>query len=138
MSAVLTASDRLALSRERLRQAMRDSSEPLAEASNQRAGESAAAWLDSLKSIPGASEAVSSWWTQHPLRIATMVAAGAAKAVVQPMAKRDPLGVVLGALLLGGLLAWSRPWRWLLKPALFAALLPQLFYKVLADVPVQS
>lgn len=138
MSAVqATPSDRLALSRERLRQAMRDISAPLGDATNQRTGGLTGAWLDGLKSIPGASvviDAVSSWWAQHPLRIASMLAADAVKAVAQ----RHPLGLVLGALLLGGLLGWSRPWRRILTPALFAGLLPQLLSKAMSHVPTQS
>ena len=137
----LTATERLTRSRDRLRQAMRDSSAQQGRASVQHAGGPSMAWLESLKAVPGATlliEAVRSWWARHPLRIPAMVAADAAKAAVQPMAQRHPLGVVLGALLLGGLFAWSRPWRWILTPALFAGLLPQLFSKAMAQVPVQS
>ncbi len=141
MSAVLTASDQLASSRERLRQAMRNTSAAPGGSSTQRAGRPAMAWLDGLKAIPGASvviEAVSSWWAQHPLRIAGLVAVGGATGVLQPLAQRHPLGLVLGALLAGGLFAWSRPWRWILTPALFAGLLPQLFSRALAHVPPGS
>jgi hypothetical protein len=46
--------------------------------------------------------------------------------------------LVLGALVLGGMLAWSRPWRWILKPALFAGLMAQLSAKLMAQVPLQS
>jgi hypothetical protein len=137
----LSASDRLILSRERLRQAALDASNPISAAANQPADGSAMVWWDSLKSLPGASvviEAVSSWWAQHPLRVASMLAADAAKTVVEPMAQRHPLGLIAGALVLGGLFAWSRPWRWILRPALFAGLLPQLVYKALTHVPVQS
>ena len=48
------------------------------------------------------------------------------------------LAMVLGAVVLGGVLAWSRPWRWILKPALFAGLLAQLSAKLVAQVPLQS
>lgn len=136
-----TPSDRLALSRERLRQAMRASAAPQGSAAHLHTGRWAADLLASLKDIPGAAvviAAVTSWWAQHPLRLAGMVAADAATAVVRPVAQRNPLGLVLGALVLGGVLAWSRPWRWLLTPALFAGLLPQLFSKAMAWVPPQS
>lgn len=138
MSAVLTASDRLALSRQRLRQAMLDIATP---ASTPRHGVSALAWLDSLKDIPGAHvviEAVSTWWAQHPLRVAAVVAGNGVNAVVRPMAQRHPAGLILGALIFGAMFAWSRPWRWILTPALFAGLLPQLFSKALANVPAGS
>jgi hypothetical protein len=36
------------------------------------------------------------------------------------------------------LFAWSRPWRWILTPALFAGLVPQLFSKAMALVPPRS
>jgi hypothetical protein len=132
---------RLAQSRDRLRQAMRDVSAPPDRLGKQSAGGSAAAWLDSLKALPGASlviEALSSWWARHPLRIAAMVGADAAKALVLPVAQRHPLGLMLGALLLGAALACSRPWRWMFKPALLAGLLPQLISKAMAQVPAQS
>lgn len=99
------------------------------------------AWLERLKSIPGASvvvEAVGRWWEQHPLRIAGMLAADLVQAVLQPVARRNPLGLVLGAAVLGGLLVWIRPWRWVPKPVLFAGLLPQLVSMVMAQVPPRS
>ena len=61
-----------------------------------------------------------------PLHLAGLLARDAVNAAVQPLAQRNPLGMVLGAALTGGLLVWSRPWRWLLTPALLATLLPQL------------
>ncbi len=138
MSAVITAADRLALSRQRLRRAMLDIAAP---PSTPRHALPALAWLESLKDIPGAHvviEAVSTWWAQHPLRVAAMVAANGVNAVVRPMAQRHPVALVLGALIFGGMFAWSRPWRWILTPALFAGLLPQLFSKALANVPAGS
>ena len=61
-----------------------------------------------------------------PLHIAGLFARDAVEAAVQPLAQRNPLGMVLGAALAGAVLVWSRPWRWLLTPALLATLLPQL------------
>ena len=96
--APLSASDRLTQSRERLRQAIRDNSTPPGKATNPPARHSAMAMLEDLKAMPGASiviEAVCSWWAQHPLRIAGMLAADAAKIIVQPMAQRNPLGLMV-------------------------------------------
>ena len=142
MSAVpITASERLAVSREHLRQAMKDASSPPGEGMNQRVGGFVAPLLEALKSIPGAGvviEAIRTWWARHPLRIPSMMAADASNAVFQPMAQRYPLGLVLGAAVLGALLAWGRPWRWILRPALLAGLLPQLFHGAMAQLPVQS
>ena len=64
--------------------------------------------------------------TKTPLHIAGMVARDAVEAAVQPLAQRNPLWLVLGAAIVGGALVWSRPWRWLLTPALLATVLPQL------------
>lgn len=138
--ASLTPSDRLALSRERLRRAMSEISAPEAEAESRGARGRPLAWLDSLKSIAGAPiviEFVRNWWRHNPLRIAG-AGADAAQAVVKPMARRNPLTLILGAFLLGGLFAWSRPWRWIVKPALFAGLLSKLFYKATTRVPIES
>lgn len=134
MSAVLPPPARLALSRERLRQAMHDPAAAARADAGSPAEEPAAGWLDSLRSIPAVAiviEAVSKWWVRHPLHVATMVAADAAKAVVRPVARRHPWGLVLGAALVGGLIVWGRPWRWGFKPALFAGLLPQLLMTAL-------
>ena len=135
-------SDRLALSRERMRQALQG--KPAPRSGGAFVGDAAGApvpWLQSLRSLPIAGvvfDAVLSWWEQHPLRIGFVVASSAAKALARPIAQRNPLGLVLGTFLLGGLVMWSRPWRWLLKPALFAGLLPQLVNKVLARLPSQA
>ena len=75
---------------------------------------------------------------QHPLRVASQLAVETTSALVQPLAKRNPLGLVLGALVVGGILVWARPWRWLLKPALFAGLWSQLLSKGIAHLPLES
>jgi len=140
-AALLTPSERLTLSRERLRLALRDISAPVGGASSARASAVGLAWLDSLKSIPAASiviEAVRSWWAQHPWRVSSLLISEVAKTVVRPMAQRHPLGLVVGALLLGGVLAWARPWRLILTSSLFAGLLPQLLSKAVAQLPTQS
>lgn len=140
-AAQLMPADRLALSRERLHQAMRDISAPQGGAKNQCADGLTGAWQVGLRSNPVTNvviEAVSSWWAKHPLRTTSMLAADALKTVVQPVAQRHPLGLLVGAFLLGGLLARSLPWRRIVTPVLFAGLLPQLLSKAMAQVPPQS
>ena len=132
---------RLAHSRERLREALREAAVTRRGASAARAASPGTAWLDSLKSIPGAGaiiETLSAWWARHPLRIAVSVAEDAAKAALRPYAQRHPLALVAGAMLVGVLFVWARPWHGLLKPALFAGLLPQLFARAMAQVPSRS
>lgn len=83
-------------------------------------------------------DAVKDWWAAHPLHVAGVVAADAAKTLIGPVAQRHPIALVAGALLLGGVLVWAKPWRGILKPALLAGLLPQLLSKAMAVVPVES
>lgn len=138
MSVPLTASDRLALSRERLRQSLRDSSASKAPSTEQRMNGATAPWLAGLKSIPGASvviETLSRWWSQQPLRTTGEALADTARAVLQPLAQRNPMGLVLGAAAVGGLLVWIRPWRWVPKTVLLAGLLPQLLSTAVAHLP---
>jgi len=135
MSAAQTPAERLALSRERLRRALSGA----APTSGEEGGGpgTSSAWWDELRALPGAGiviEAAQQWWAGHPLRINTLMALSAAQAVVQPLARRHPLALVSGAFLIGGLLAWRRPWGWI-KPALFAGLLPQL---LIASLKAQS
>ena len=129
---------RLARSREHLRLALREITAPQRSAASPGTGGAFIAWLENVKSIPGAAAllgAVRSWWTQHPLHLAGSVVVDGVKAAAQPIARRHPIVLMLGALLVGALLARSRPWRWLLEPALIAALLPQLLPKAMTRGP---
>jgi hypothetical protein len=129
-----TPVERLAVSREHLRVALggeqgrsgADNVDPSAEAPTDPGRKTG---FEDLRSLPGARlviEAIGLWWNRHPLRATSLLAAEAAKAVVAPLAQRHPLLLVAGALVAGGLLARSRPWRWGFGSALFAGMLPQL------------
>jgi hypothetical protein len=131
-----TAVERLNLSRARISQNMHDSLQSQT-AARQRAG-AGAHWLDSLKSMPGGSvliHAINIWWSKQPLRAVAIAAADAAKAVLQPLAKRHPLALVAGAFALGGVLAWTRPWSWVSKPIVLSGLLAPLLSKVISNMP---
>lgn len=125
-----SATDRLTRSRERLRLAL--SGLPPAPDDPDAAAQAAraeATWWDQLVAIPGASiliDAAQQWWARHPLRRNVMLAVSATEVLVQPVAKRHPVALVASAFVIGGLLAWRRPLRGLIKPALFAGLLQQL------------
>ncbi|MFM9879966.1 MAG: hypothetical protein ACKVOO_06105 [Burkholderiaceae bacterium] len=142
-----THSNRLALSRERLRVALHEetrahSQQGASRSSDDQGGPSMMTTLvASASAVPAVAvviEALGSWWAQHPLRSVGGVAADAAKAMVLPVAQRHPAALVAGAFVFGGLLMWSRPWRWLLKPALFSGLLPQLVSKTLSHLPIHT
>jgi hypothetical protein len=60
------------------------------------------------------------------------------KAVLAPWAQRNPLGLVLTAFVAGGLMNFLRPWRWIPLSALLAGLLPQILFKLVAQVQPAS
>lgn len=120
---VASASHRLAQSRRRLHQAVTMS------ASHEKP-----------LTAPGlatglAKGAIHEWWAHHPLRLVSDVTIDAARAVVQPVAQRHPVVLVVGAAAVGALLVWSQPWRWLLTPALLAGLLPKVISHALNSTP---
>jgi hypothetical protein len=139
---VVGAIERLALSRERLRSTMmpaerKTASHPLGAG----VGGFASGLADRIREMPGADmllEAIRTWWQQHPLRTAALVAADASRKFAGPLAERNPLGLVLGAVVVGALLALSKPWRWLLRPALFAGLVPAIAARVMRQLPIES
>jgi hypothetical protein len=125
---VQTAAARLDESREHLRRALLGETGMPGDASGPPKPSTTPAWLASLKAMPVVGlliQAAQAWWARHPLHVAGTLAVTAADSVLKPIAQRHPLRLVLGAAAVGGLLAWSRPWRWV-APALFAGLLPQL------------
>ena len=133
--ALQSATERLEKSRERLRSTMAADANPAGQATAPNRFFSNFEWLTALKATPGARiliDAVGAWWSYHPLRRNGLMAADVAKTFVTPLAQRNPVALIAGAVVLGGLFAWSRPWRWLLKPAMFAGLVPQLISKVMA------
>ncbi len=145
MSVLLSATEQLSVSRARLRQALCENVPTTSAAANPGVVASPAVFLERLKAIiPGANilfDALADWWKLHPLRAVGLLAADAAKSVLQPVAQRHPLGLMLGSFLAGGLFAWSRPWRLIPMPALLAGLLPQALSaaaSVVVRVPSRS
>lgn len=129
--------ERIELSRARLRQAMLPA--PALPADGSPAAP--LAWLERLKDQPAIAiviDTLRSWWSRHPMRAVVHVASEATNAVAKPIAQHNPIALVAVAGLAGALLAWSRPWRWALKPALFAGLMPQLISRVVANLPLES
>ncbi len=94
--------------------------------------------MNRIKTISAVAESVEAWWANHPLRPVAGVAVEASDAVIQPLAQRHPLALVGVAALAGASLVWSRPWRWALRSALFAGLLPQLASRVVSSLPIES
>lgn len=99
-------------------------------------------WWTDLLAVPAVRvlrDAVRNWWTQHPWHAAGSAAATAVNAALQPLARRHPWALVAAALLAGGLIGASRPWRWRARLAAGnAGSLPRLLNEVLATLPVAS
>ncbi len=141
-----SALERLAATRGRMRAAMLDYARPAVkrpppvtgEQPLHDLGEQVVAGLKNLPGIAILAESLQSWWAQHPLRTVAIVAEEASRALVLPVAQRHPVGLVVGAAVAGALVIASRPWRWLLRPALFIGLVPQLTSHIVRRLPVDS
>ncbi len=99
-------------------------------------------WMQSLwrrlKETPATRtvvQGVDDWANHSALPGIAVMAADAANAALRPIAQRTPLRLVLVAAAVGGMLAWSRPWRRIVTPALMAAVLPRLVSQILQRGP---
>ena len=144
----LSAADRLAASRTRLRAALMEITHPpprpsMFDGLGKLGGflDLKGPLIDRIKAMPGASlvlETLESWWAQHPLHTAGVVAEEASRNFVLPIARQNPYGLMIGSVVFGALFVLSRPWRWLLRPALFVGLVPQLAVQALKRMPIES
>jgi hypothetical protein len=135
MSSQPDACERLAQSREHLRQAMQEASTRSTDADSAGADSLLGSLLDSLQTTPGGSllgDVLATWWRKQPLGGVMQLIQEAAKVLMQPVARRHPYKLVLGAAAVGGLLVLLRPWRWTSTRALATGLLPQIMSLVFA------
>lgn len=140
----LTAVQRLAASRAMMKVAMEPPLRHRPERSNLPAS-STGKWLNArladLKQLPGVDvlvDGITAWWAHHPLRPVAAVVSEATDVAARPLANNNPLAMVATAAAVGALFAWTRPWRWLLRSALFAGIVPQLASRIVAKLPIES
>lgn len=125
---------RLASSRERIRVTLRQERE-------EQEQHHPSALMSALLAIPGARavvETVSQWWAHHPMHVAGTVASNAARSMMRPMARRNPFGLILAAVAVGGLVYWLKPWRFIMKSAVVASIVPQLVARAVNHMPIES
>ncbi|HZN87008.1 MAG TPA: hypothetical protein VFB53_09525 [Burkholderiales bacterium] len=139
-----SAAERLAASRERMRQWMMQTDRRGASRERMEAAMAAGeqpALADRLRHAPVIGvliDALGAWWADHPLQPAVVIAQGVVNRRITPVVRRHPVPILLGAFLVGVLLVRLRPWRWIAKPALFAGLGSQLVSRVVSAVPMDK
>jgi hypothetical protein len=139
-----SAAERLEASRARLRGALMAIAHPPPKPSvldGLGIGSFGSQILEKLKGLPGAGlviESIEHWWAEHPLHAAGALAEEASRRYVGPIARRNPAAVIAGSVVFGALLIASKPWRWLLRPALFIGLVPQIASHALKRMPLDT
>jgi hypothetical protein len=102
---------------------------------------SSSSWLDLLGEIPVLGSivvGVRAALRDSPLPAAARLAEGAANEALRPTAERHPLALVGVAMAAGALLWWAKPWRTVLRSALFAGMVSQLGSRLIAQIPFAS
>ena len=139
-----TAAERLEASRARLRTALLEIAHPPPKPSllgDLKIGSFAHQLMERVKALPGAAlliDAIEHWWAEHPLHAAGSLAEEASRRYVGPLARKNPVAVIVGGVVFGALLVASKPWRWLLRPALLIGLVPQIAAQALKRMPLDA
>ena len=136
-TAASLANERLARSRDSLRQAIRADRVP---ATPDVGTPNWFKGFDGLKALPGFDALLTALrigWLQ-PLRQAGVTLSDVATPLLKPLAQRYPLALALGGVAIGAILVKLKPWRWLPAAAIVSSLAPQALGKIVSALPVQS
>ncbi|MDQ2734352.1 MAG: hypothetical protein M3Y55_05035, partial [Pseudomonadota bacterium] len=110
---VLSATERLAASRLRLRAALMAIAHPPPRPSIfDGLGGFKTQLLDRIQSLPGAGliiDSMESWWAQHPLHAAGMVAEEVSRSFFLPGARKNPYSLIFGSVVVGAIFVLSKP-----------------------------
>ena len=132
----LTANERLTQSRERMSYWLNDDEREARANGNSRTTERGD---DHPVSVGGiVREVISEWWDEHPLHASATLAFKASRIAIVPLVRRHPAAVLGGAAVVGAVIIWARPWRWLLRPALVAGVASQLAARAIARMATAS
>lgn len=64
------------------------------------------------------------WWSSHPLHHVGSLALHSAETAARPMVRQHPVAWLSAAVVCGAALAWTRPWRFMNRRVVAAALVP--------------
>ncbi len=143
MDTLLGATERLQQSRQKMRHQMLElnANSALAQATKFASGTPSALMvtLTALPIVGPVIESAVSWWANHPLHAVADLFIRSNTSATDPqkqsLTQRHPLAMLLGAVALGALLIWARPWRFgLLRRAVYAGLVPQMVSSLLSRV----
>jgi hypothetical protein len=138
-STELTASERLTRSRERMSHWLTDDHRDVPRTRHNGDADAAPNGDHSPTSIGGiVSEVISEWWAEHPLHASAAFALSASRTAIVPLVRRHPAAVLGGAAALGAVIVWTRPWRWILRPALVAGVASQLAARTITRMATAS
>ena len=132
----LTASERLTQSRERMSYWLTDDDREARANGHVNAGERHAEQPTSVGGI--VREVISDWWAEHPLHASATLAFKASRTAIVPLVRQHPVAVLGIAAVVGAVIIWARPWRWLLRPALVAGVASQLAARTIARMATAS
>ncbi len=138
---LLGVTERLEKSRRLMRDQMFDLNASAAQAKNQ-GQDRPSTWLAALSAIPVLGPLIgeaTSWWADHPLRAVADLFARPGVTPTEPLTRRHPWAMLIGAVAVGALLMWTRPWRFaLLRRAVYSGLLPQVVSSLLSRLPTEG
>lgn len=140
----VSAAQRLAESRERMRQYMLRG-EGRHEARRRRDTAHAqglhSSMFDRLRAMPGVGlviDAVAAWWSNHPLHPMVRVADSLVRETAVPLARKHPFLLIAAAFAGGIALVRFKPWRRLRKSMIFAGLFSQITTHLITQMPWEA